>query len=92
MSETTCTSALLACLRTLGIGASVVADAGRVREGGVERDVAFTRIEENLGAADLTLTLDDLELLDQAAAAIAVVGERDHPHMQKIIVLGDRER
>ena len=45
----------------------------------------LNRIEENLGAAGLALTSDDLQRLDQAAEAIEVAGDRYHPQMQKMI-------
>ncbi len=34
------------------------------------------RLEENLGAADLELTADDLAEIDRAASAIRIEGER----------------
>lgn len=43
------------------------------------------RLEENLGAADLELTADDLAEIDTAAAAIAVVGDRYPEAMQRMI-------
>ena len=43
------------------------------------------RIEENLGAADLTLSPEDLDALDRAAAAIEITGERYSPAMQQMI-------
>lgn len=36
----------------------------------------FSRLQENLGAADLVLTVDDLGQIEKAAAAIHVEGER----------------
>jgi len=43
------------------------------------------RLEENLGAADLTLTPDDLTELDEASARIQVQGERYPAAMQAMI-------
>jgi aryl-alcohol dehydrogenase-like predicted oxidoreductase len=43
------------------------------------------RLEENLGAADLELTADDLAAINTAAAAITVVGDRYPEHMQRMI-------
>jgi aryl-alcohol dehydrogenase-like predicted oxidoreductase len=43
------------------------------------------RLRENLGAADLHLSADDLDDLDAAAAKIPVQGERYPAHMQKMI-------
>jgi aryl-alcohol dehydrogenase-like predicted oxidoreductase len=43
------------------------------------------RLEENLGAADLELTADDLARIDEAASAITVVGERYPEAMQRLI-------
>jgi aryl-alcohol dehydrogenase-like predicted oxidoreductase len=37
------------------------------------------RLEENIGAAELDLTADDLREIDEAASAIVVAGERDVP-------------
>ncbi|MBB4000855.1 aldo/keto reductase [Aureimonas pseudogalii] len=37
------------------------------------------RLEENLGAADVTLTSDDIQKIEQAAAAIQIEGERYTP-------------
>lgn len=36
----------------------------------------LTRLQENLGAADLVLTADDLQQIEKAAAAIRIEGER----------------
>ncbi|GAB3999852.1 aldo/keto reductase [Nocardioides marmoraquaticus] len=41
------------------------------------------RLEENLGAADLALTADDLAELDRASAEVQVVGERYPEAMQR---------
>jgi aryl-alcohol dehydrogenase-like predicted oxidoreductase len=43
------------------------------------------RLEENLGAASVTLPTDDLRDLDRAAAAIEISGERYSPQMQQRI-------
>jgi aryl-alcohol dehydrogenase-like predicted oxidoreductase len=43
------------------------------------------RLEENLGAADIELTPDDLAAINAAAAAITVVGDRYPEHMQRMI-------
>ncbi len=43
------------------------------------------RLEENLGAADLALTPDDVAELDKASAAIEVHGERYPEQMQRMI-------
>jgi aryl-alcohol dehydrogenase-like predicted oxidoreductase len=43
------------------------------------------RLEENLGAADLDLTADDVAQLDEASAQITVVGERYPEAMQRMI-------
>jgi aryl-alcohol dehydrogenase-like predicted oxidoreductase len=43
------------------------------------------RLEENLGAADLTLTPDDIAELDDASARIQVQGERYPAAMQAMI-------
>ena len=43
------------------------------------------RLEENLAAAALDLTADQLAELDDAAASIEVVGERYSAHMQRMI-------
>ena len=43
------------------------------------------RLEENIGAADVTLTDDDLRRIDDAAATIRVVGERYPEAMQQMI-------
>jgi aryl-alcohol dehydrogenase-like predicted oxidoreductase len=41
------------------------------------------RLEENLGAADLQLTSDDLRVIDDAASKIAVQGARYPEHLEK---------
>ncbi len=43
------------------------------------------RLEENLGAADVTLGSDDLAEIDAAASAIEVQGERYPERMQRMI-------
>jgi aryl-alcohol dehydrogenase-like predicted oxidoreductase len=43
------------------------------------------RLEENIGAADLELTRDDLAEIDQAASTIEVQGSRYPDHMQRLI-------
>lgn len=45
----------------------------------------LTRLEENLGAADLVLTPDDLREIREAAEAIPVQGERYPQAMQKMV-------
>jgi aryl-alcohol dehydrogenase-like predicted oxidoreductase len=43
------------------------------------------RLEENIGAADIELTTEDLAGIDAAAAQIQVVGERYPEQMQRLI-------
>jgi aryl-alcohol dehydrogenase-like predicted oxidoreductase len=43
------------------------------------------RLEENLGSADVTLTTDDLDRIQQALATVVVQGERYAPATQKMI-------
>jgi len=43
------------------------------------------RLEENLGAIDLALTTDDLRQIEEAAAQIAVQGDRYSPAAQQMI-------
>ena len=43
------------------------------------------RLEENLGAAGLALSLDDLREIEHAAAKIAVQGARYPEHLQKLV-------
>jgi len=43
------------------------------------------RLEENLGAAEIRLTLDDLREIDRAAAEMSVQGERYPEHLQKMV-------
>jgi aryl-alcohol dehydrogenase-like predicted oxidoreductase len=43
------------------------------------------RLEENVGAVDVTLTSDDLAEIEQAASAIQVHGERYPAHLQQLI-------
>jgi hypothetical protein len=42
-------------------------------------------LEENLGAAAVHLTPDDLREVDRAAAEIAIHGARYPDHMQKMV-------
>ena len=42
------------------------------------------RLDENLAAADLTLTTDDLRQLDEAAARIPVHGARYPDHLERM--------
>jgi aryl-alcohol dehydrogenase-like predicted oxidoreductase len=43
------------------------------------------RLEQNVGAADLSLTPDDLSRIDSAVAAITVEGARYPEHLQKLV-------
>jgi aryl-alcohol dehydrogenase-like predicted oxidoreductase len=43
------------------------------------------RLEENLGAAELQLTSEDLREIDGAAAQITVHGARYPEHLQKLV-------
>ena len=43
------------------------------------------RLDENLGAADLDLTAEDLAELDRASAGVQVVGDRYPEAMQRMI-------
>jgi aryl-alcohol dehydrogenase-like predicted oxidoreductase len=43
------------------------------------------RLEENLGAAAVQLTPDDLRAIDQAASEIRVHGARYPEHLQKLV-------
>jgi len=43
------------------------------------------RLQENVGAADVALTDDDVRRIDDAAATIRVVGERYPEAMQQMI-------
>jgi aryl-alcohol dehydrogenase-like predicted oxidoreductase len=43
------------------------------------------RLEENLGAADIHLSTDDLREIDRAASEIAVHGARYPEHLQKLV-------
>ena len=45
----------------------------------------LSRLEENLGSADLELTTDDLTELDEASAGVQVQGDRYPEAMQKMI-------
>src|ERR1700723_3562025 len=44
----------------------------------------LTRFEENIGAVNIELTLDDLREIDSAASKIKVQGERYPEHMQRM--------
>ena len=41
------------------------------------------RLEENLGAAEVELTADDLREIEEAASGITVQGERYPKHLQE---------
>jgi diketogulonate reductase-like aldo/keto reductase len=43
------------------------------------------RLEENLGAARIELTVDDLREIDSAASKITVQGDRYPEQMQRLI-------
>ena len=43
------------------------------------------RLEENIGAADVALTAEDLREIDRAAAQISVQGARYPEHLQKLV-------
>lgn len=43
------------------------------------------RLEENVGAAAVELTIDDLEEIDRAASDIAVQGARYPAHLQQLL-------
>ncbi len=43
------------------------------------------RLEENIGAADVELTADDLREIDSAAAKITVQGARYPEHLQRLV-------
>ncbi|HEV7192938.1 MAG TPA: hypothetical protein VGN35_06970 [Jatrophihabitantaceae bacterium] len=45
----------------------------------------LARLEENLGAADLQLSVEDLEEIHTAAAGIEVLGARYPDGMQRLI-------
>jgi aryl-alcohol dehydrogenase-like predicted oxidoreductase len=45
----------------------------------------LTRLDENIGAADLTLTADELAALDEASTQVKIVGERYPEAMQQMI-------
>ena len=45
----------------------------------------LARLDENLGAAELTLTANDVKELDEASAGIEVHGERYNEQMQRMI-------
>jgi aryl-alcohol dehydrogenase-like predicted oxidoreductase len=43
------------------------------------------RLRENIGAASLQLTLEDLRVLETAASEIKVQGARYSEHLQKLV-------
>ncbi|MDF2996276.1 MAG: aldo/keto reductase [Xanthobacteraceae bacterium] len=43
------------------------------------------RLEENIGAADIELTLDDLQKIEGALASVTVEGARYPEHLQKLV-------
>ena len=45
----------------------------------------MTRLEENLAAADVTLTADDLREIDTAASGITVEGDRYPEHLARLV-------
>lgn len=45
----------------------------------------LSRLEENIGAAEVTLTVEDLAELDEAAREVQIVGERYSEAMQRFI-------
>ena len=45
----------------------------------------LSRLDENLGSAELTLTADDLAELDQASTEVKVVGDRYPESMQRMV-------
>jgi aryl-alcohol dehydrogenase-like predicted oxidoreductase len=45
----------------------------------------LTRLDENLGAADLTLTPEDLAELDEASTQVKIVGDRYPEAMQRMV-------
>ena len=45
----------------------------------------LARLEENIGAVDLDLTVDDLHEIDLAAAKVPVQGDRYPEHLQKLV-------
>jgi aryl-alcohol dehydrogenase-like predicted oxidoreductase len=44
-----------------------------------------SRLEENIGAADIELSSEDLREIEMAASGIAIQGERYPEHMQKLV-------
>jgi aryl-alcohol dehydrogenase-like predicted oxidoreductase len=44
----------------------------------------LARLEENLGAADVELTAEDLKEIESAASKITVVGARYPEHLEKL--------
>ena len=45
------------------------------------------RLDENLGAANVMLTCDDLDVIERAAAVIEIEGDRYPPHLQAMVGL-----
>jgi aryl-alcohol dehydrogenase-like predicted oxidoreductase len=45
----------------------------------------LSRLDENLGSAELTLTADDLAELDQASTEVKVVGDRYPESLQRMV-------
>jgi aryl-alcohol dehydrogenase-like predicted oxidoreductase len=43
------------------------------------------RLDENIGSADLELSVDDLDELDRASASVQVQGERYPEALQRMI-------
>jgi aryl-alcohol dehydrogenase-like predicted oxidoreductase len=45
----------------------------------------LTRLDENLGATEVTLTPEDLMELDQASTQVKIVGDRYPEAMQRMV-------
>jgi aryl-alcohol dehydrogenase-like predicted oxidoreductase len=45
----------------------------------------LSRLDENLGSAELTLTVEDLAELDQASTEVKVVGDRYPESLQRMV-------
>jgi len=45
----------------------------------------LTRLDENIGAADVALTAEDLTALEEASTEVKIVGERYPQAMQQMI-------
>jgi aryl-alcohol dehydrogenase-like predicted oxidoreductase len=45
----------------------------------------LTRLDENLGAAEVTLTPEDLTELDEASTQVKIVGDRYPEAMQRMV-------